>query len=171
MLDIVRYLGRIFACRVNIVAATPKFPVPVFELQLGKAFVQLQAAFSLQEAHHAGHGILGRDFQLNVDMVRTNLGLHYRYFLPFAQRTEYFPDFQPPLSVKHLPPEFWGEHYVVFAVPARMSHCFYIFHKSSSCVVMQCTDHIVKLAGGFFITAKRLLGTTCLADGFRFIQK
>ena len=97
MLDIVRYLGRIFACRVNIVAATPKFPVPVFELQLGKAFVQLQAAFSLQEAHHAGHGILGRDFQ-------------------------------PSLSVKHLPPEFWGEHYVVFAVPARMSHCSYIFH-------------------------------------------
>lgn len=97
MLDIVRYLGRIFACRVNIVAATPKFPVPVFELQLGKAFVQLQAAFSLQEAHHAGHGILGRDFQ-------------------------------PSLSVKHLPPEFWREHYVVFAVPARMSHCSYIFH-------------------------------------------
>ena len=36
---------------------------------------------------------------------------------------------------------------------------------------MQCTDHIVKLAGGFFITAKRLLGTTCLAGGFRFIQQ
>ena len=94
MLDIVRYPGRIFASRVNIVAATPKFPVPVFELQLGKAFVQLQAAFSLQEARPAGHGILGRDFQ-------------------------------PSLSVKHLPPEFWREHYVVFAVPARMSHCFY----------------------------------------------
>ena len=99
MLDIVRYLGRIFACRVNIVAVTPKFPVPVFVRLLVKAFVQLQAAFSLLEAHHAGHGILGRDFQ-------------------------------PSLSVKHLPPEFWGEHYVVFAVPARMGSCSYIFHVS-----------------------------------------
>ncbi len=37
--------------------------------------------------------------------------------------------------------------------------------------LMQCTDRIVKLAEGFFITAKRLLGTTSLAGGFRFIQK
>lgn len=43
MLDVVRYLNRIFACRVNIVATTPKLPVPVFELQFGEPFVQLQA--------------------------------------------------------------------------------------------------------------------------------
>ena len=32
--------------------------------------------------------------------------------------------------------------------------------------LMQCTDRIVKLAEGFFITAKRLLGTTSLAGLF-----
>jgi len=47
MFYVVRYLDCIFACRVDIVAAAPKFPVFVFKLQFGEPFVQLQAAFPL----------------------------------------------------------------------------------------------------------------------------
>jgi len=64
-------------------------------------------------------------------MVRAHICLHYRDFLPFALRSEDFPYFVAFLPVKDLPPEFRGEDYVVFAVPARVSHCFYIFHMES----------------------------------------
>ena len=125
MLDIVRYLGRIFACRVNIVAATPKFPVPVFEFQLGKAIVQLQTAFfpSRSPPRWTRHTWAGFPAACGhgPDKPRPPLSL----FSSIRTANGVFPDFQPSLSVKHLPPEFWGEHYVVFAVPARMSHCFY----------------------------------------------
>ena len=43
MFDVVRYLDRILACRVDIIAPAPELPVLVFELQFGKPFLQLQA--------------------------------------------------------------------------------------------------------------------------------
>ena len=47
ILDIRRNLCRIFASRVDIVAAAPKFPTLVLNLQGGKLFVQHQAALPL----------------------------------------------------------------------------------------------------------------------------
>ena len=35
MLDVIRYLNRIFAGRVSVLPSAPKFPIPVFELSDG----------------------------------------------------------------------------------------------------------------------------------------
>ena len=131
MPDIVGYLDRILPRRVDIVATAPKLPIPVLEFQLGKPLVQLQAAFPLQEALLAGNCELRGNFKQHVHMVGAHLRLQYRNLLPFAKRTEYLSDLDALLPVKRLPPEFRSEDYVIFAVPARVSHCFYIFHLES----------------------------------------
>ena len=87
MLDVVRYLNRIFACRVNIVATTPKLPIPVFELKRRIPFVDHQATLPLQESHESRNRIFRRYLEKHVYMIWTNFRLDDIHLFPVAKRT------------------------------------------------------------------------------------
>ena len=109
-----------------------------------------------------------------MHVVRADFRLENRYFLPFAERPEDFPDFKPFLPIEDLSPEFRGEHYVVFAVPARMSQCLYIFHVNPL-VSLLCSlsGRISIIIKGFLFSAppEGFFRTTSLAGGFRSYKK
>ena len=118
--DIFCNLICILACRINIIAATPKLAVSILVLQFRKLLVNHQTALSFQIPYKTRNRDLWWYFHQHMNMVRADFCLYNFHLFPFTQLAQYFPNFTPLLPIEYFAPIFRRKYDMIFAIPSGM---------------------------------------------------
>ena len=83
--------------------------------------VSADGALPFEETHDVGHGMFGRYFENEVDMIGTGIAFEDVHFLLLSEFSEDFANLDSDGSIENFLAVLWYNDHVVFAVPYHMA--------------------------------------------------
>ena len=87
----------------------------------GEYIVGADGTFAFEETHDVCHGVLGRDFEHEMDMIRAGIALQDFYFFLLGEFPDDFSNLDADGSIENFLAVLWYNDDVVFAVPYHMA--------------------------------------------------